>query len=143
MDFLPGEILLWMHDGVEEMVDVVSGPDADGFFVIKRNGQPNQPISRDQLKRPAPELEVAEAVSHLPVGAVSEWLKVLNPLVRVVIALQESLDRIKKQVDLGERSPGSILELRERESLASVLTTIDQHRRSLIAAMNRDTGLNR
>jgi hypothetical protein len=139
MDLLPGELVLWMHDGVEEMVEIVTGPDENGFFTVKRGGQPNMPICQNQLKRPSPELEIVNAPSQISVEILSEWGKILHSLDNLVTASREHLEKIQAQVKAGERPADGILELRERELLISILAAIRQHRQSLIAILTHDS----
>jgi hypothetical protein len=49
MNLIPGDTVLWVHDGMSEEVVFMGGPDKDGFYLIKRTGQPAFPVPLDQL----------------------------------------------------------------------------------------------
>ena len=139
MQFTKGETVLYSRGGLDLIVEIVSGPDESNFYVVRSEGRPNFPVSAADLKLPAPELEIAKALPNLAVGAASEWVTIINQLSKEIVAARESLGIIIDEVKSGKRKPDSIMEVTEREMVASLLQTIEQHRKSLIRAMRRDS----
>ena len=139
MQFKKGETVLYPQGGFDHMVEIVSGPDESNFYVVRSESKPNFPVSAADLKLPAPELEIAKALPNLAVGTASEWVTIINQLSNEIVAAKECLGIIVNEVKSGKRKPDSIMEVTEREMVASLLQTIEQHRKSLIRAMRRDS----